>query len=163
MCLLLLVHRFHFLWHVVKCAIFSLFKLTAVFLICPILTFSIAITMPVFWYTLVHGSATVKLWRQTGFGCCEQTQGRMKRKCKCMNREISKTCNYSCTIIYSWQLQLYGGFNRVFHCHSHNIRKSIIGHPKQEFGSKQQHNDRNKHTYVKNIQINRENKYLKSI
>lgn len=84
--------------HNVKCV-----KLTAVFLIGPVVALRLAVTDPAFWYTLVCGSATVELWILTGFCTCRQKQ---KGWAICTDRD--KTCDYSCetTMIHPWKLLL---------------------------------------------------------
>lgn len=47
--------------HVVKCVNVIYIKLTAVFLVSPVVTVRLAVTVPAFWYTPVQGRATVVL------------------------------------------------------------------------------------------------------
>lgn len=92
----------------VKCVnVFSL-NLTAVFLVSTVVTVSLAVTVPAFWYTLVHGSATVVLWLPTGFRFWGQKQNRnMTQMWSCtINREIRPV-----TTIVQWLT--YGNY-----CHT---------------------------------------------
>lgn len=59
---------------VVKCVNVFPLNLTAVCLISTVATISLAVTVPAFWYTLVHRSATVVLWLQAGFRFWGQKQ-----------------------------------------------------------------------------------------